>query len=315
MESEKIVENGTKSWSKMMEEEEVKVESEAPKKTKPLFSKAKSKLVRIPKKAHVKEVSLHEETPQEAIPEPKQVIVDEIAQKIMEYPDVHYKISPRMLLDLLYKYKGKDLPETYEAFEKFFTEMEDFADYSIIDKPEDVRKKPSIKGRMKPRDDEALIKSEFTDKFVNALFYLPTEDRYKFFKVRISPSKIKGAGMGVFAIDPIPEHARGIYQGVRKLERDTNKNYAWSIREYDEDTGESSYEEDFFYIDAQDPKHSNWTRYVNCGMKNSDNNLVVEQYYDKLFYIALKDIPAGTELFIDYGDDYRKDNLGMRGKY
>ena len=40
-----------------------------------------------------------------------------------------------------------------------------------------------------------------------------------------------------------------------------------------------------------------------------------EQRFMKIYYIALRDIKAGEELFIDYGEGYREDNLKMKGEY
>jgi len=70
-----------------------------------------------------------------------------------------------------------------------------------------------------------------------------------------------------------------------------------------------------YYVDATDLERSNWTRYVNCGMKNAHNNMEQDQIYDKIFYTTTKEVAAGEEFFIDYGPEYRKYNLGMKGKY
>ena len=70
-----------------------------------------------------------------------------------------------------------------------------------------------------------------------------------------------------------------------------------------------------YYVDAFDTKTSNWTRFVNCGLKNKYNNIESVQNYDKMYYVATKNIKKGDELFIDYGEGYRKDNLGLKGKY
>jgi SET domain-containing protein len=50
-------------------------------------------------------------------------------------------------------------------------------------------------------------------------------------------------------------------------------------------------------------------------MKKKFNNMACSQKFDKIYYYTTKNIEPGTELFIDYGKDYRKVNLGMKGTY
>ena len=50
-------------------------------------------------------------------------------------------------------------------------------------------------------------------------------------------------------------------------------------------------------------------------MKKKMNNMDSEQLYDKFFYVATKNIKEGDELFIDYGPEYRKYNLLLKGRY
>lgn len=138
----------------------------------------------------------------------------------------------------------------------------------------------------------------------------------KNFKMKIAPSTIPNAGMGVFAVDPIPKGAKGKYKG--KI-MDLNKGdpyYSWIIYDYDPNTGVPYTEnKELFLRDAHNPSQSNWTRYVNCGLKNKFNNMDIEQSFDHIYYFAKRDIKPGEELFVDYGPDYRKVNLGMKGRY
>ena len=146
-------------------------------------------------------------------------------------------------------------------------------------------------------------------------FFIPEENKYKFLQLEIKPSSIENAGMGVYAVDKIPKGACGIYKGVKKSLNNGNAYYSWVIYEYDDQTGEPISNKEMYLLDASNPKTSNWTRYVNCGMKKKFNNMACSQKFDKIYYYTTKNIEPGTELFIDYGKDYRKVNLGMKGTY
>jgi hypothetical protein len=145
--------------------------------------------------------------------------------------------------------------------------------------------------------------------------YLEEADRYEMFKIRLGPSSIPGAGLGVFAVDRIPKNARCLYKGVKKSTDKGNGYYSWVIYEYDENTGKMINLKELYVIDASDIKRSNWTRFVNCGLRRRDNNVDCEQSFDKIYYFTKKKILPGQEMFIDYGKAYRKENLGMQGKY
>jgi hypothetical protein len=153
------------------------------------------------------------------------------------------------------------------------------------------------------------------DSVVKAKFYIPDEKKYKYLKLRLAPSSIQNAGMGVYAIDEIPKGAKGVYIGVKKSMTRGNAFYSWIIYEYDTVTGNATTTKELYLIDASNKKMSNWTRYVNCGMKKKDNNMDSIQSFDKIYYFATKRIPPGHELFIDYGTGYRHSNLGMKGRY
>ncbi|XP_062601673.1 zinc finger protein OZF-like [Saccostrea cucullata] len=51
-------------------------------------------------------------------------------------------------------------------------------------------------------------------------------------------------------------------------------------------------------------------RYVNCARSESEQNVVAFQYKGQIYYRSFKDIPAGTELLVWYGNDYGKE-LGI----
>lgn len=149
---------------------------------------------------------------------------------------------------------------------------------------------------------------------VKALFQVGKHKR--FLKIRLGPSTIPDAGTGAFAVDPIPKRAKGVYVGVRKSEENANAFYSWEINEFDPETGEANEEGPVeFCVDATNPKKANWARYVNCGPARASLNLTARQEWDKMFYVATRNIEPGEELFIDYGKEYRVENLGMTGPY
>lgn len=150
--------------------------------------------------------------------------------------------------------------------------------------------------------------------------YVPSLNAYKFFRIRIAPSTIPQAGEGVFAVDPIPKGAEGIYKGVKRYEGTisgsrVNALYSWDVYEYDPETGVSKNRKTLLFVDAANPKTSNWTRYVNCGPTKKSNNVDVEQRYTDIYYMMKRDIKPGEELFVDYGPAYRREHLKMKGRY
>lgn len=163
-----------------------------------------------------------------------------------------------------------------------------------------------------------LIENE---KIIKAKFYIPSNQegkvgKYKFIKLKILPSNIKNAGMGCFTLEDIPKGAKSRYKGVFRTKNSNvvEPTYSWAIYKYNK-KGITKYKTLIGYLDALNTKYSNWTRYVNCATKNNENNMEPDQNYDKLYYVALRDIKSGEELYIDYGIDYRIYNLNMKGEY
>lgn len=229
--------------------------------------------------------------------------IDIFEKERVEAPNVYYLIKAQTLTDKLLKHGL-----TQDDMLEIFTELKLYEKISQLFKPQPASETETT--------EEHQIKPEFEENIVQALFWLPLEEQYQYFRVKIAESTIKAAGMGVYAVDDIPKGARGSYCGVAKTENDTNMYYAWTVKSFDPLTGVADeVDSNLYYIDASDLKKSNWTRYVNCGLKKSDNNFYIVQRFDKFFYVAGRDISAGEELFIDYGPEYRKDNLKMRGKY
>ena len=168
-------------------------------------------------------------------------------------PDVQYVIEADNLVQILKKYGLNDK----DVLCNIFTDLKPYEDDSIL--------KEIVPGRSKNKKD---AKQETID----ALFCL-SDGTYKYFKIKLAPSSIKKAGTGVFAVENIPKGAKAPYKGILKRERHINPYYSWTIKSYDEETGEQDDEDTpLYYLDAFDIKTSNWTRFVNCGMKNKDNN-------------------------------------------
>lgn len=224
-------------------------------------------------------------------------------KKIIEMPENTYEIKAENLKTILLKHGINE----HQIFADILTDLEKYRVYEIPKKPKPLKCKSQ---------ETHLTTQNFKTKIVRSLFYIPKTKRYEYLRIKIAPSTIKAAGMGAYAVDPIPKGAKCEYKGVKKVEEDANLYYAWTIKTFDKDTGEPDDRDlPLYYVDATDLRKSNWTRYANCGMKSKDNNMDSEQEFANFYYVAMRDIKPGEEIFIDYGEEYRKFNLGMKGKY
>lgn len=258
--------------------------------------------------------------------------------KKYEVPECNYNISATDLVDVL-----MDISSVVEStnfiskkvLEKLFTSLRKYEDYSVLNPPE-KNYEPSTKSDrcatkgVRSKKSRTKVKVHqtsppFEEKIVDALFWIPDQNplknnddtgKYKYLKIKLAPSNIKAAGIGAYAVNSIPKGAKGVYKGIPLSEKNANMYYSWTVKSFDPDTGEPD-EEDKpnYFIDATNLETSNWTRYVNCGIKKKCNNFDSDQLYDKFFYVSTRNIKKGEELFLDYGPDYRRDNLGMKGKY
>lgn len=128
--------------------------------------------------------------------------------------------------------------------------------------------------------------------------------------IQVKRSIIKDAGKGVFATRNINKHeCLGEYKGVLMSADQYNKcqpdhTYIWQLV--------TDKDEIVAYIDAKDIKKSNWTRYVNCPFKKSQDNVEPIQKYFKMYYYAKRNIKKGEELFVWYGPDYGEELTGKR---
>lgn len=121
--------------------------------------------------------------------------------------------------------------------------------------------------------------------------------------VSIKQSTIPEAGQGLFAARFIPANTRIMYYTGEQIDNDElNRRYGTKLAIY------TIKVHDNLYIDAQDPKKSNVARYINTLFANDSDrafNVVFEgQNDDRIAVRTLVDVPAGRELFADYGDEY-----------
>lgn len=63
-------------------------------------------------------------------------------------------------------------------------------------------------------------------------------------------------------------------------------------------------------VDGQDPKKSNFMRYINCACYESQQNMVAYQYKGNIYYRTVRDVAVGEELLVWYGQEYGKE-LGL----
>eukprot|EP00746_Dinoflagellata_sp_MGD_P009291 gnl/MRDRNA2_/MRDRNA2_118832_c0_seq1.p1 gnl/MRDRNA2_/MRDRNA2_118832_c0~~gnl/MRDRNA2_/MRDRNA2_118832_c0_seq1.p1 ORF type:complete len:378 (-),score=65.78 gnl/MRDRNA2_/MRDRNA2_118832_c0_seq1:8-1141(-) len=145
---------------------------------------------------------------------------------------------------------------------------------------------------------------------------LPEEESRNCLDTR--PSKIKGAGQGLFSTCEISSGVRlGEYRGERRMSPSFNHAYEWSVpicsKSHFMVRGASDWAAcgaiGKEYIDGASDVVDNPLRFVNGA--NSDEQRqsinVFPVFYDgKVFYITSRDVHVGEEFIIDYGEKYWK---------
>lgn len=117
--------------------------------------------------------------------------------------------------------------------------------------------------------------------------------------IRIGPSSIPDAGLGVFATAPIPgQRAIGWYRGRVLSKRQLDNTYGRQVAPYVLQLGPN------LFLDAADPRHSNFVRYVNDGPASGRPANVEFTPYG--FLATLRDIRPGEELLASYGNPFWK---------
>lgn len=121
-------------------------------------------------------------------------------------------------------------------------------------------------------------------------------------RLMVKKSSIPKAGMGLYAKQDIPKGTKlGYYAGVYLNEEQYNKlrnqDYVWYVKKN-------------LYVDAYPCKKA-LLRYINSFMSSKQRIRMKKQfnvepytYNGKLWYRTIKNVKAGDELFIDYGDEY-----------
>lgn len=119
--------------------------------------------------------------------------------------------------------------------------------------------------------------------------------------LRIGTSTIRGAGEGVFAMEDLSKNTRiGEYTGKilnqRQHDRLADTSYIFAVNLPDKTQ---------FYIDG---KHSKSLMPKINGAKTKLQqkkiNVMAYQYAQRIYYKTTKRVKRGTELIIDYGDEY-----------
>ena len=59
-----------------------------------------------------------------------------------------------------------------------------------------------------------------------------------------------------------------------------------------------------YYINGKNEQFANWMRYVNCSRNEEEQNMIAYQFHGKIFYRVYKDVEAGTEFLVWYGEEY-----------
>ena len=62
-----------------------------------------------------------------------------------------------------------------------------------------------------------------------------------------------------------------------------------------------------YYINGRDEQSSNWMRYVNCSRVEEEQNMIAYQFQGNIFYRVYKQVEAGTEFLVWYGEEYARE--------
>ncbi|XP_058149268.1 PR domain zinc finger protein 5 isoform X1 [Dasypus novemcinctus] len=106
-------------------------------------------------------------------------------------------------------------------------------------------------------------------------------------------------GMGLYTARRVRKGEKfGPFAGERRMPEDLDENMdyrlMWEVR--------GSKGEVLYILDATNPRHSNWLRFVHEAPSQEQKNLAAIQEGENIFYLAIEDIETDTELLIGYLD-------------
>uniref|UniRef100_A0A8C0PF56 Zinc finger protein n=1 Tax=Canis lupus familiaris TaxID=9615 RepID=A0A8C0PF56_CANLF len=106
-------------------------------------------------------------------------------------------------------------------------------------------------------------------------------------------------GMGLYTARRVRKGEKfGPFAGEKRMPEDLDENMdyrlMWEVR--------GSKGEVLYVLDATNPRHSNWLRFVHEAPSQEQKNLAAIQEGENIFYLAIEDIETDTELLIGYLD-------------
>ncbi|XP_062055669.1 PR domain zinc finger protein 5 isoform X3 [Lepus europaeus] len=106
-------------------------------------------------------------------------------------------------------------------------------------------------------------------------------------------------GMGLYTARRVRKGEKfGPFAGEKRMPEDLDENMdyrlMWEVR--------GSKGEVLYILDATNPRHSNWLRFVHEAPSQEQKNLAAIQEGENIFYLAVEDIETDTELLIGYLD-------------
>ncbi|XP_019350366.1 PR domain zinc finger protein 5 isoform X4 [Alligator mississippiensis] len=114
----------------------------------------------------------------------------------------------------------------------------------------------------------------------------------------LKSSKVQD-GMGLYTARRVEKGEKfGPFAGEKRMPQELDENtdcrLMWEVR--------GSKGEVLYVLDASNPRHSNWLRFVHEAPSQEQKNLAAIQEGENIFYLAVEDIDTDTELLIGYLD-------------
>ncbi|KAF1466939.1 PR domain zinc finger protein 5, partial [Megadyptes antipodes antipodes] len=114
----------------------------------------------------------------------------------------------------------------------------------------------------------------------------------------LKSSKVQD-GMGLYTARRVKKGEKfGPFAGEKRMPQELDENtdcrLMWEVR--------GSKGEVLYILDASNPRHSNWLRFVHEAPSQEQKNLAAIQEGENIFYLAVEDIETDTELLIGYLD-------------